>query len=121
MTNTPSVDIAWAAGFLEGEGHFRAQKTIRGMFLRAAAFQKRKNGPLKRLCRIFGGKVIIWNHNNGGRKGLILYGWYVHGIRASEVMDHVYPLMSKYRRAQIDAAKTLYQNFHRRESELPSR
>lgn len=87
--------LAWAAGFLEGEGCFLSS--------RVHAPQVNRE-PLERLTRLFGGgiyltrpKVRRWNE---------CFRWHVSGTRARGVMMTLYALMSARRQAQIRKALT---------------
>lgn len=85
--------IAWAAGFLEGEGSFiMSRKT--GDSLTVSAPQKDRE-PLDKLQSIFGGKI------NGPYKNLPCLNWTVHGSAAAGIMMTVYPFMSLRRRNKI--------------------
>ena len=90
------VQIAWAAGFIEGEGSFRTHSNCQEV---SAA----QNDPecLYRLQAYFGGKV--YNHKHSSPSGSI-YKWTVTGGMAREAMALLRPLLSVRRQAQIDKA-----------------
>lgn len=101
----PSRDeIAWAAGFLEGEGCFATNGAVPKGHLRVRATQKNRE-PLDRLWEMFGGRL---NYKKNGHKKdgtkTWLWDWQVNGKRALDVMNHIYPWMSERRKGQIDAA-----------------
>ena len=108
----PSVqDIAWAAGFLEGEGCFgRTGGKCRGSGERINVGQ-RSMEPLERLLALFGGS-IRWQHQvtrnlikQDGLSPHMPY-WGVYGSRARGVMMTVYPFMSNRRKEAIRKALT---------------
>lgn len=93
-TKSPTkVDLAWAAGFLEGEGYF-------GKALRAAQVQRE---PLERLLAIFGGSIAYYppdgkpNHQGHFR-------WSACGARARGIMMTLFLFMSPRRQEQITLA-----------------
>ena len=96
----PSLkDIAWAAGFLEGEGAFCSTGTAE----RVSCSQLNPE-PLHRLVTIFGGRI---RHNkrqssNGwSSPDSHIDDWYVNSSRARGVMLTLYPLLSVKRQQQI--------------------
>lgn len=96
-------DLAWAAGFLEGEGTFDKA----GGSCRVSAPQV--NGePLQRLLAIFGGAVTPRYQPKMHAKftkpaSPILY-WYVSGSRARGIAMTLYQFMSTKRQGQIRVA-----------------
>lgn len=91
-TKPTTRDLAWAAGFLEGEGTFGFYSHSQS--IRAPQVQRE---PLERLQRFFGGTVTA-------RKNPYLNVWTVCGPRARGVMLTLYVMMSPRRREQIKAA-----------------
>src|SRR5437879_9281337 len=90
------VDIAWAAGFLEGEGSFLAQ-TPNNPKVTCPQVQRE---PLQRLQQLFGGKL----HTRKAayretRKTITL--WVLCGQPAIRLMMTIYCLMSKARKKKI--------------------
>lgn len=90
-----TADLAWAAGFLEGEGAFGtngnkwASQCVR-------ATQKNLE-PLYRLQRLFGGAVKPFRKD--------MYGeWRTYGVRARGIMFTLFPFLSARRRTQIKLA-----------------
>jgi hypothetical protein len=97
-------DIAWAAGFMEGEGCFThtGGRTAYGSE-RVQASQVNME-PLERLQALFGGRLIERRNNPrgfGGRGAGVINVWQVNGSRARGVMLTLFPLMSERRRGQI--------------------
>ena len=84
-------DIAWAAGFLEGEGCFYSFQT-----LRVSANQKQKE-PLKRMQKLFGGSI----NQSHAKSTFGQFVWLVTGIRAAGVMMTIYLFMSPKRKQEI--------------------
>jgi hypothetical protein len=100
-TFTPSaIDMAWAAGFLEGEGSFcpMSGKDTRA---RMSASQKTKE-PLEKLLGMFGGRIYYIIKPD-------IYVWMLRGEMARNLLPKLYPLMSVRRQVQID--KTLNAKF----------
>ena len=86
-------DIAWAAGFLEGEGCFQLQKTRRSVY----ANQVHKP-PLERLLTLFGGSLKLQTRKTPQSD---IWYWYVYGPRAVNAMTAVQKWMSPRRQLQI--------------------
>lgn len=104
------LDLGWAAGFLEGEGHFRAWRSPRAaiadperryVYMQAQATQKDRE-PLERLQAILGGKVYGPYANN---RGATYHLWTVTGSAAVDVVALVEPHLSTRRREQIAKAR----------------
>jgi hypothetical protein len=98
VTPTPE-EIAWAAGFLEGEGSF----TWQGKYFKISAVQV-DNEPLRRLLRYFGGSI---REESGRRAGGDSYQrqpsfrWTLCGNAALEVGSTLRPWLSARRQARI--------------------
>lgn len=92
-------DIAWAAGFLEGEGCFG---NCTGKSSRISANQVNK-GPLEKLGKIFNLGTIrhVPSQKNGWKDQ---WSWYVYGGDAIQIMMTIYDLMSKERQYSIKQA-----------------
>lgn len=91
------IEVAWAAGVYEGEGHCRvSHRSVRA--LQATVVQKDPE-ILYRLRSLFGGSV---NTN-----GAACYALDVCGDRARIFLAMIFPFMSSRRKAQIDAIKAL--------------
>ena len=89
-TESPSVaDIAWAAGFVEGEGTFAKRCCV-------TAAQVNEE-PLLRLKKLFGGSIYT-NRNNPCKT------WCVCGSRARGFMYTIYTFLSARRRGQLRKA-----------------
>lgn len=97
---TPTTEeVAWAAGFLEGEGSFQRRA---GMSLRVQATQATTE-PLLRLQKLFGGRIRkeARRHPSVLSKKTI-FRWTAYGILAEQVMQSVHPWLSARRKEQID-------------------
>lgn len=97
----PSMrDLAWAAGFLEGEGCF---SSIRGS-ARILAVQVNRE-PIDRLLSVFGGATRLYTRTRTPQWRPV-WNWYVSGSRARGVMFTLYPMMTTKRKGQIRHAIT---------------
>jgi hypothetical protein len=99
-TATPSeTQIAWAAGFLEGDGHFRSSEESGSPI--ANAVQKDRE-PLDKLLAYFGGSITEFTHTTSRKKYL---RWNVCGRKARYCMALVLPhIVSTRRKEQIERA-----------------
>lgn len=86
------VDLAWAAGFIEGEGSY-STSGVRG-YPSVQATQVQAE-PLERLRSMLGGRVFHGKTRN-------IWTWRVNGTRARGVMLTLWPMMSPRRRLQIE-------------------
>lgn len=97
-----AIDVAWAAGFIEGEGNVSRQRNTVMPKITAVQVQKE---PLERLQHLFGGGLyfspaqVTHGRNNSGK-----WIWFQSGRRAVEACLTMYGLMSPKRRQQIDYA-----------------
>ena len=104
---SPTIcDLAWAAGFLEGEGSF-ASSTGSGGYpvIRIQAGQTDEPWPIHHLQKLFGGSVFRRAPYKGGRPHS---RWYVHQARARGVMMSLYFLLSPRRQNQIKQALSVW-------------
>lgn len=86
-------NLAWAAGFLEGEGSFH--QAARGRSTIASAAQV--NGePVQQLMALFGGSAKQYPLRDG-----LIWKWSAHGARARGIAMTLFPLMSARRQEQI--------------------
>jgi hypothetical protein len=91
-----TLDIAWAAGFLEGEGSF----TYHGSAVVTAAQVQKE--PIDRLVTLFGGRM--WLRQTRGFSLKPIWVWQPPSRRAVEIMLTVYTLMSPKRQSEIEFA-----------------
>ena len=95
-----SIDIAWAAGFIEGEGCFQSRGPAAQIVVTQVQLE-----PLLRLQRIFGGHITRYDHvpSRTGNWNPF-HRWHVSNIHARSIMMTVFVLMSPKRRTQIHKA-----------------
>ena len=99
------VDIAWVAGFLEREGHFRRSSTSRDRYgTEHVSAGQVDPEPLCKLQEFFGGGIHKKKRRTWGLND-ILY-WTVSGERARIPIRAVEPLMSARRRDQVRRASS---------------
>ena len=96
-----TVDVHWAAGFLDGEGSFATC----GSAARIQATQVELY-PLKKLVRLFGGHISPKKLSGLSKKPL--HSWAQTNINAIGVMFMLYDLMSPPRQRQIEKAVALW-------------
>lgn len=92
-------DLAWMAGFMEGEGHF-CGITLGGGGDRAVAVQVNK-APIDRIVALFGGTAYLRKKDPPCHD---VWCWQVSGARARGLMMTLYPLMTPLRQSQIRVA-----------------
>lgn len=98
-----AADMAWAAGFLEGEGTFYLPRSG-SLCVTAGQVQKE---PLDRLVRMFGGGMLQQANRTSRSDAATrqpIWRWRLHGQRAAGVMFSLYAIMSPRRREQIRTA-----------------
>lgn len=97
-----SEDLAWVAGFLEGEGSFALSNGSSSphAYARVSAYQVQR-WPIDRLAAILGGK-ITQRPARGNQQPC--WVWNLHGTAAREVMVLLRPHLSPKRQSQIDIA-----------------
>lgn len=82
-------DIAWAAGFLEGEGHFG--HTGGSPLITAAQVER---APIEKLQQQFGGQIRLHHPTNSdGAKRKDAWVWYICGTPAASLMMTFYSLL----------------------------
>jgi len=91
-----AIDLAWAAGFLEGEGSF-----IRDGRIAAAQAGDQVPDPLIRLQQLFGGSITKREPRSDVLGKQRQWVWTVCGPRARGVMMTIYTFMSSRRKMQI--------------------
>lgn len=93
MTET---DIAWAAGFFDGEGcivirkYLQKNRKVPSYYVEIQISQRERE-PLERFMKWFGGTINT--KTNGTYNGRKYYYWRVMGIRALETLDIIYPFL----------------------------
>src|SRR5690349_4872218 len=80
-------DLAWAAGFIEGEGSFSNNGTV-------AAVQ-RSPEPLEMLLALFGGSLRLERKHRGGFAPTTrMWIWRTNGARGRGVAMTLYPFLT---------------------------
>ncbi len=97
MTN---VELAWAAGFIDGEGCIGIWKRKdRPSYRFHIQVENTDFRPLNKLCSMFGGSV--WTSKRV-KKFKTLYGWKIEGQKAAQVLNLVFPyLIVKKEQAEV--------------------
>lgn len=95
-----TVDLYWAAGFIEGEGGFSPSLRRSN---RVSASQVNPE-CLLRLQKMFGGTIAKRRNDRAFKNAKPLYVWTVCGSTARGVMLTLFVLMSKQRQQQIAQA-----------------
>lgn len=95
----PTVpELAWAAGFLEGEGNFGVNNRNLGRHSSTVVRATQKDTEsLFRLQRLLGGTVTPVRGDRFGE-------WRTYGARARGIMYTLFPFLSAWKRAQIRVA-----------------
>ena len=89
-TKPSQRDLAWAAGFLEGEGSFGWNS---GGKIGAVQINQE---PVQRMLALFGGALRIYR-----QQPRRIWEWYATGSRARGIAMTLYPWMSAKRQGQI--------------------
>jgi hypothetical protein len=93
---TTDTELAWAAGFYEGEGTFVIHDSGRSFNYHLRVTQKQR-WPLERLQEMFGGAIYP-------RRTESAYGWALQGVPARDLALRFAPYLSPRRRRQIAIA-----------------
>lgn len=86
-----TFDIHWAAGFIDGEGHFGKK----GRTIGVTAAQK-DEWHVRKLEDLFGGRVYQFTNKHG-----IYWRWDMYGSSAAALMMTLFSLMSPRRQERI--------------------
>src|SRR6266542_3107809 len=81
-----SIDLGWAAGFLEGEGSFSSNQH-KSPWVEASQVNR---SPLLKLKRLFGGRIRRCRNDRAFANGRKIWRWQVSGPRARGVMLTLY-------------------------------
>jgi len=106
MGMVTTVDLAWAVGFLEGEGFLYSRKDSGTMILAANQVER---WPLDRLLRIFGGRISARGTQNP--RWQPQWKWEICGPRAVGILFTLYCDLSPKRQAQIREALRRWRTF----------
>lgn len=91
-----TAQIAWLAGFLEGEGSFAHPGPRAGVLISAAQVQ---HWPLDKVHTLVGGHIASVKRQRANWSDI--YVWQISGYRAAGIMMTIYCLMSPKRQGQI--------------------
>ncbi len=89
------VDVAWAAGFLEGEGSFREYRGTQEVTASQVEIE-----PLEKLQKMFGGSIRLYKKEVGRP----IHRWSVTGQLARDAMIVLYPFLYSKRQKQVEKA-----------------
>jgi hypothetical protein len=105
MKDPTDVEVAWAAGFLEGEGGvYCAKRDVGGYIIRLEVTQSDLE-VLERFQAIFGVGKIYPRRNLGPLGRRPMWGYMVQRREHVEwIVGHLRPWLSKRKRQQADAA-----------------
>lgn len=93
-----NTDYAWAAGFIDGEGHFGARRTKHGTYQVSIQVHQKGDEPLQRLKSIFGGAVY-----KTGREDI--YKWSIQRrALVEQVVLDLWPYLTDVKRNQAHVA-----------------
>jgi transposase-like protein len=98
------MDLAWVAGFLEGEGSFCL---LAGVAPRVTAVQVEPE-PLLKLVNLFGGSIYPKKTAGYGKKPVNY--WNLGGAHGAALMMTLYPMMSSKRKEQIHKALSVWKS-----------
>ena len=91
-------DIAWAAGFFEGEGSVRkVSKVHHTPEVRIGQLNKE---PVEKMLRLFGGALHCYKTS----RGKDIWTWAVYGSRCRGFVMTIYQFLSDRRKEQVLAA-----------------
>lgn len=93
-----TLDIAWVAGLLEGEGYFHFHKTARGPHI---ALSMTDRDVVEKAAVLLGSRVRTYLPRRPNRKPLYIF---TSGRDIAGWMMTLYPLLGERRRAQIRGA-----------------
>jgi hypothetical protein len=108
------VDLYWAAGFLEGEGHFRAANSQHGSLWCEVQATQAQLEPLLKLQKIFSLGTILERKQQPNQIRPV-YSWQVRGKNygqdAVSIMLTIYDLMSSERQERIMIALRAWRDY----------
>lgn len=98
------VQIAWAAGFIEGEGCISGKGSSSSIITAAQVHKE----PVEHLQKLFGGKLR--QRTTRGFSGTPIWIWSLNVRRSIEVMMTIYVLMSPKRQKEIERALSIWRS-----------
>jgi hypothetical protein len=94
------IDYAWAAGFIDGEGHIGTRLNTSNTYQISIQVHQKGTEPLDRLQKIFGGKVYT-QHSKPG-----IYKWSIQKRQlVLDTIDKLWPYLTEVKRAQATKAR----------------
>ena len=97
-TASPSLqDIAWAAGFIEGEGTF--SRRCRGNISMTVSVGQVNKEPVQRMLDLFGGSLKMYTRKPPNAPEF--WTWTAHGARGRGIALTVYPFLSGKRQSRV--------------------
>lgn len=89
--------VAWAAGFVDGEGHFSAVARRGSYQLSITAVQVKNDEPLRRLRDLFGGNICVCVDRRERRSAR--HQWSLHGAQnVAAALREMMPFLTVKRR-----------------------
>jgi hypothetical protein len=109
-------ELAWAAGFYDGEGCAHLAKQSKGSRMPQLCVVQTRDELLHRLSRIFGfGSVTKHSRSTtySTAPGVQLYRWQIYGFqKVQATIAMMWPWLSEYRRSQAEGVLRGYQEYH---------
>lgn len=97
------TDIAWAAGFFEGEGNLSLSTNGAGGFMGMVQVGQKSREPLDRLQKLFGGTVGYWRSS-------YVWAWYLCSKKALPFLETIEPYITPGHPKQEDIK--VYKKFY---------
>ncbi len=104
------ADIAWAAGFFEGEGWVGGDRIY---CLPLVKISQVNPWPLERMLALFGGTITKTTKRPVGHQPF--FSWSVSGLRANDFLVAIYNYLSPKQQTRIDAVISAWRARHKRE------
>lgn len=102
------LDLAWAAGFFDGEGHSRyiiANKKLgRNDTYFVMSVKQVELSPLKRFCEAVKGGKIYGPYTRNKGNGRPIHQWNANGKMALDIFNRLRPYLSKPKVVQANSA-----------------
>lgn len=115
MTRTRE-ELAWAAGFYDGEGNTHLMRQTKGARMPSLCVVQTRDELQHRLARVFGFGAVTFHKRSDActtAKGVTLYRWQVYGYaKVQAVIAMMWPWLSEYRRGQAESVLRGYQAYH---------
>jgi hypothetical protein len=106
---TELTEIAWAAGFFDGEGHTQAKKDKRSQYRPyslGVCVGQAERAPLERF-RLAVGAGSIRGRKRRSPKHAPMWIWEAWGPAADKALDVLWPFLGETKRAQANEARRL--------------